>query len=231
MIKLSASSIKDFLSCPMKMHYRMTYSGQSIMSEEMIAGLIVHEIVEKYWDNKDKAFREVYTLINKYNLDSENMEGRIKICLSNFFRDFVLVLSEKDSIEQNFKVNYKGNNIVGRFDRVTKDGIIIDWKTSPKDNDRFLSSDIQFIIYKKAYELLYKKEPKSIWYVSLLKNKIFPFVNDTSYTREFWDVIYPETVSKINKKEFTRRGLFTGACHYCSYGVQCFKELKCLDGT
>ncbi len=227
MIKLSASLIKDYLSCPKKAYYRINFPEQAVQTEEMVAGIIVHEILEQYWMNRVLALKSIDEKIKKYNLSNDYLKNNIKICINNFFNSFHYLTSNTDEIEKYFKIPYsKDVTLVGKMDRITKDSVVIDWKTSPKNMGNFISNDLQFIIYYKAYTILYSKEPRNVFYISLLKNKIVEFVPDNNYIEELWNIIIPDLAIKIKNKEFNHTGLFNDSCRNCQYQTICFKELN-----
>src|ERR1035437_1349168 len=68
--KLSASAIRDYLSCPDKLKYRMLVSGEAIKTPQMILGTIVHRVIENY--NMWNTYEEGISLANHY-LDEENI--------------------------------------------------------------------------------------------------------------------------------------------------------------
>ncbi len=228
MIRLSYSLIRDYLSCPKRAYYRINFPEQSVQTEEMITGIIVHEILERYWTNRILAINSIDELIKKYNLSSDYLKNNIKICINNFFNNLHYLVNTGDDIEKFFRIPFNKDIMVGKFDRVTKDGVIIDWKTSPKTMGNFISNESQFIIYYRAYQIMYGKEPTHIFYVSLLRNKIVEFIPDWKLINELWDVVIPNIANEIRNKNFTRAGLFNDSCKNCQFQAICFKELNNL---
>lgn len=230
MIKISASLIKDYLSCSQRAFYRLYEPQESIETEYMAMGTVVHNAIEKYWDNYERAFEYVNEQLELLNLPEDLDTRRVGLSLKNFFNTFTPFLTDMDKIEEYFKIPFKkGVYLTGKLDRVTWDGIIFDWKTSFKVPDS-IDNDIQFIMYHYAYRKLYGKLPEKVYYVSLPKNKMVEFIPRKEYLNHFEQVLIPNIVEAIKKKMFVREGLYTGACDNCQFQTVCFKELLCQDG-
>lgn len=233
-IRLSASMIKDFLSCERKAYYRMNKPEEQEQTYQMAVGSIVHDTLEKYWNNYDKAIEVAENKIKEYNL--KRGTSNVFRSLVNFFEHFTYLVKEDDTIEQYFKIPYEMNHwgefdfsLVGKFDRVTKDGIIIDWKTGslvPTD----ISGDIQFILYEYAYTKLYGEKPRRMFYVSLPTQKIIQYTPNEALIKEFITVTLPYVADSlaynIKNNNFIRTGLFGyKICNNCPFVNVCYKEI------
>jgi len=175
-IRLSASLIKDYLSCRKKGFYRINHPEQAIKTDDMIIGEIVHKVIEEDW-NKDMLFalEHAQKIKEGYNIVDPDPKrlNRLNRCIKNFFINFKYLIRNDDEIEKFFRVPFLEDIAImtGKMDRVTKDVIIIDWKTGgtfPKSID----NDIQFIIYYISYKQIYKEYPKKVFFVSLDKGKL-----------------------------------------------------------
>jgi len=231
MIKLSASLIKDYLSCQKKGYYRINHPELSISTDEMIIGDVVHKVLENCWD-KDKKTSIEYAnyLLSKYNILDPTFKSIDKInrSITNFFGNFIYLLSKGDKIELNFEIPYLPNLgevlIKGKIDRVNKDGCIFDWKTTlkiPKNID----NDIQFIVYYMSYITLYKEPPKKVFYASLISGKLIEFQPKSYYINYLYNNIIPSLIDDIKRGKFERTGLFNNSCLNCQFQVDCWKNL------
>jgi CRISPR/Cas system-associated exonuclease Cas4 (RecB family) len=205
-VHLSASLVKDFLSCPKKAYYRINRTGQSEQTTEMAVGSLVHEVLEKNWLERKAALGTAATLVDTYGLPGEIIKANKMI--NSFFDMFPQgFFSEDDSIESYFKVPYRKDVLLtGKIDRI-HNGIVYDWKTgsSPPDD---INRDPQFIIYYMAYKRLYKTEPKTLCYVSLSNKRIYYFTPIKEVIEEFEDLVIPSIVSSIRDNRFPRNGMF-----------------------
>jgi CRISPR/Cas system-associated exonuclease Cas4 (RecB family) len=226
MLTLSASSLKDFLKCSKMFYYRITSSCDSVSTSEMIAGSIVHKIIEEHRIGQILSEDKVDKLISEYKLIDLTLKKRIESCLRVFFKDYENLISDKDYVEYNFRIPlFRGVKLTGRIDRITPDGILIDWKTGgyiPKSID----DDLQFIIYFWAYNKVFGRNPNKVFYIALLKNKILEFNYNPPYFEQLFDHTIPSVVTKIKNKEFSREGLDNNSCKYCSYMTTCWKDME-----
>jgi CRISPR/Cas system-associated exonuclease Cas4 (RecB family) len=192
----------------------------------MIAGNIVHKLIELHKIGEVISEDKVDKLIGEYKLVDLSLKKRIESCLRVFFRDYESLVSNGDIIEYVFKLPFStGVNITGRIDRITPDGILIDWKTGgyvPENVD----NDIQFILYYWAYSKVYGEQPNKVFYISLLKNKIIEFNYKQYYFDQLFNQVIPGIVKQIKNKEYFREGLYSGACKNCSYMTTCWKDME-----
>jgi CRISPR/Cas system-associated exonuclease Cas4 (RecB family) len=226
MLSLSASSLKDFLKCSKMFYYRVNSSEESVATSEMLAGSIVHKIIEEHKIGQIVSEDKVDRLISEYKLVDLTLKKRIESCLRVFFKDYENLISDRDYVEYNFKLPLsKGVRLTGKIDRITPDGLLIDWKTGgyvPKSID----DDLQFIIYYWAYNKLFGSDPNKVFYIALLKNKMLEFNYNQPYFEQLFNSTIPSVVTKIKNKEYFRDGLDNNACKYCSYMTTCWKDME-----
>lgn len=220
--RLSASLVKDYIACPKRVYYRLYEPEQGIGDRATGIGIVMHELIEKYWKSSNAMASHIKETMFKHHLNS-GIED-IGNCIRNFekFRPY---LYDGDIIERFFTYPYKDVTIVGKMDRITKDGIIFDWKTGKSKPDN-LSRDPQFILYYLSYKKLYGKRPKAVYYASLSTGTLHMFIPNDNIISEFETSILPDILRQVKEKHFPRYGLYGyKVCNYCSYSDQCFKEL------
>jgi CRISPR/Cas system-associated exonuclease Cas4 (RecB family) len=222
-IFLSATAIQDFIDCPQRFAYRTTQKEQSITSDDMLVGTIVHAAIEKFWNDKDLAVKEVGDQTKFFSLNP-SMTDKALLCIHTFFESFAGLLSKDDEIEYTFKLQLeKDVFLVGRMDRISN-GNIFDWKTknsTPKD----ISKDIQFIVYSEAYRRLFKKEPIATYYASLTTGKLLKLKSNPALTNTLFNAIIPVIAQAIKQKLYYPKGIYTNNCHMCPYKELCYKDL------
>lgn len=220
MIKLSASTIKDYLSCPRKVFYRFNHPELGVQTEAMAIGSAIHEIIEK------KELDAIRPIMSKFGLESDYAFDKIKLCLDNFSSVFGHLVGEGDEIEKYFKLKFADDiTISGKIDRV-HNNVLVDWKTGASKPAN-LSNDIQFIIYYLAYKMLYKKEPTAVIYASLFHNKIHIFKPNNNSILKFQEDILPYVYNGVKYKVFPRIGLYhwqKPVCRNCQYKKFCLEE-------
>jgi len=227
MILLSASSIKDFISCERKYWYRRFASDKGISTEETTRGLVVHKALEKYSNNKSKALK----YISQYSATKIDKE-KAELAVLNFFYKFKEFTTPKDEIEHRFKIPYrpansivKDINIIGMFDRVTPEGIIFDWKTN-RSLPRNLNSDPQFMLYHHAYEVIHGKPPAAVYFASLTAGRLLKFKFDEQLFNILYTEIIDEMLSRIHSGRLNPTGLFRyTTCKFCFFREHCHEHL------
>ena len=229
MILLSASSIKDFIACERKYWYRRFASDLAEPSEALIRGKIVHEIIEKYWDDEEAGFLYLSSLVDN-TFDSVKAHRH----LDSFYNNFRNLCGKDDSIEERFKINYinetneKVNDvkIIGMFDRVLPTGVIFDWKTN-RSTPKSLDNDPQFLLYYHAYHTLHNKPPASLYFASLTSSRLVRFNFDPYKLDLLLYEIIPNMLRNIREKIFPPSGIFKyNTCSFCPFKEHCHKYLK-----
>jgi CRISPR/Cas system-associated exonuclease Cas4 (RecB family) len=211
--------IKDIISCPTKGYFRLQGGGDSLPSQEALAGTIVHDVLENTWSSRDDAEVRMQKLLEEYQL--RRGVTNVKRCIDNYFEMFGGVMTPEDEIEKSFKYQYLPDvAFTGRIDRI-HNHVIYDWKTGdapPEDIDK----DIQFIMYFLAYKKLYGRDPSATMYVSLAHKKLYSYVPNKAYVDEFTNEIVPYVIRVIKEKKFPRLGFYSwGTCKRCFYREAC----------
>lgn len=223
MIYLSASSIKDFLSCERKYWYRRFHSDQRATSIEADTGTAVHDVIETYWNNSVSGMSR----ITYYpEIDTVKASQALEI----FYEKFVSLLSSKDKIEKKFSIEWTPNvKFVGTMDRITPNGIIYDWKTNkrlPVD----LSSDPQFILYNYAYRVMNGRPPASVYFASLTYGRLIKFKYNKTKEDILLDEIIPDMLEHIGRNKFNPTGLYRfTTCRHCFFKEHCHQALDVED--
>lgn len=220
MIYLSASSIKDFISCERKYWYRRFASGERVSSIAADTGTVVHKIIEKYWDNRPKG----ESALASWDGDFDYV--RASQALEIFYRKFAPHLSKEDVIEKNFTVKWaRGIKLIGMMDRITPTGVIYDWKTN-KSLPRDLSNDPQFILYHYAYEKLYKRPPASVYFASLEYGRLIKFKHNKVLEDILVKEIIPDMLQHIKDDNYNPTGLYRySTCKNCFFKEHCQESL------
>lgn len=226
MIYLSASSIKDFIACEMKYDFRRLKFEESAKTEPLVIGSLVHEAIEKHWDNHDRAEQYVKNQFKLYNLTSKG-KSKVLICLDNFFFNFSHLLSKEDEIEKFFKIKYSKDVIItGKIDRIISGHFVFDWKTTTKP-PRDISNDAQFILYYNAYKELYKVFPSSVFYASLTTGKLIKYEENKLFTDKLYNEVIPKMIKTIRENSFVHTGLFGyNICNNCVFKDYCYAHLE-----
>lgn len=223
-IYISATLIQDYLACPQKVYYRINQPEDAIKNDDMLVGSIVHEVIEKYWNDEEVALQILNQQLDFFNLHEFKRQKALN-SVDVFFRYFRPFVSDGDEIEYKFKLPLEKNVfLIGKMDRISN-GNIFDWKTSTT-TPKSISNDIQFLVYAEAYRRIFKKEPTAVYYASLNSGKLISLPINKTLTDEVFNTIIPSVIKAVKFNDYYRKGMFTSGCFGCSYKEVCFKELK-----
>ena len=219
-IHVSASALTDFIACQQKIYFRIFEKGEAVPTREMLMGTITHKVLEKHWDNWERATDYGIELCKRYKLDKV-AENSVTHFIITYFNNFSPMVTKDDKIEKKFKVKLVGDDVylVGVFDRITR-GTIIDWKTSANPPKR-IDNNVQFIIYDLAYKLLYKRPPEGLYLAALSDGSLVRYSESKDHADALITQIIPDYIESIRKKSFIKTGLFNGSCYRCPFKVAC----------
>ena len=227
-IKISESLIKDYLLCPQRAFYRIYGAGEAVQTAQEAKGSIIHKVLETSWRTSKEALSEADKQIKNFNLKVDS--DFIYKCIGNFFSTFRSMVGEEDEVEKYFKIPYsKGVELVGRLDRITTQGIVLDWKSGDSEPDD-IERDVQCMFYYLAYKKLYNKEPVGIYLAYLAKKKLIMFRPNKIFLDKLENEIIPYVITGVKNKIFPHNGLYQyRACKNCNYNDACFKQLGVID--
>jgi hypothetical protein len=227
-IYLSASSIKDFISCSKKVEYRYKKPFPEVVSKAMLLGKIAHYIFEAGWKDRDLANSILVEQADKHKLLKAD-RTTLSFYIDMFFLNFQPALRDDDLIEHQFKIPLHDDvYLVGKIDRISN-GNVYDWKTGSRVS-KSLSNDIQCIVYDFAYRSLFNKTASGVCLGILAKGQLVPFVRDELYYREVFSNIIPRMIKTIKADNFERTGMFNHSCYWCQYKEGCLGNRKVFTG-
>jgi len=221
-IYISASSISDYLKCEKVVDFRINAPERGVQNENMLIGSMVHNIIEKYWNDEKKGTEELTLQLNALNFGKQ-LNNKALTSIGNFYTNYASLFKETDLVEHRFKIKLHDDvYLVGKMDRISDD-MVYDWKTAFKPPTE-LTTDPQFIIYYTAFVKLFEKQPTSVFGVYLMHNKIIPYVPDKYYIDLLYNGIMPRMISDIRNKALPKSGRFKGICDKCIFNKHCFEE-------
>jgi CRISPR/Cas system-associated exonuclease Cas4 (RecB family) len=219
---ISQSAIRDFLTCKKRYYYRLNFKKESVPTQEMFLGTLVHKLLEDFSDDHAGALEEVIRLKKVHSLSVKD-GSVLSSSIQGFFDSFQHLITPDDETEKMFSVPYeKDVYLTGKFDRITPNHMIIDWKSGTYV-PLTLANDVQSIIYNYAYEKLYGVTPNVV-VAYLRKNKMSTYLENEIYVDTLLNNVIPDMLESIYREEFPRTGYFTNGCHRCSFREFCDKE-------
>lgn len=226
-VYISASSIKDMLSCSMKGHHRRFNKDKAVLSIPIIKGTIVHDSLEKHSKSLENAIEFAKNQAEWYNIVEKDWK-HIKSSIKGYFSYFSGIVGEDVEIEKRFKFQYSDDVfIVGKWDLISVGNIVYDWKTT-KRPPISIDNDPQFIIYHQAYKETYGVYPSAVFYAALVTGKLIKFNPHKAYINLLFDEIIPKIVDDVKNNNFVHDGIMKWEypCKNCMYQKFCFSELE-----
>jgi RecB family exonuclease len=211
MINLSKTTITDYLKCPAIVYFKHNFQGESsLQTPAMLVGTVLHDVIEKKWQDRTSALTYLRQQIKLNSLESH--EARMTICIDNFFKIFRPMLKESDLIEYRFKTKISGFDVVGRIDRMNK-SVILDWKTgklpfSPE-------TDLQLALYYIVFNKIFKRKPTYVGYCSLEYGKMGGGLPSLETIDTITNIVIPEVGNAIKKNIYYKKGLLVDDCYNC----------------
>lgn len=232
-LKLSATSIKDYLACPQRFWYRVKNSKSAKVNKHIIFGRIVHEAIEKITDDQKSLSEANEFAWSEWNNIAENTFARgatrppksFSRMLGNYYYEIRPKLPKKQPnyTEQFFDLPYKSFKdvrIIGKIDKIA--GLhVYDWKTGATTPTKYQLHDIQFYLYEWAYKQMYGRAPK-VFYGHLNDAKLIeiPFIDELRHN--LFSLI-EKIIEDANKPSVRVPGY---QCNNCFFRELCFSELE-----
>ncbi len=162
LLTLSATSISEYNSCPLK--YRLAKIDkvpERKSKAAMVFGKIIHDVLEEYHNDDDMSLKQLLTLLKKhwkedafeYLLRAQEFKRQGEEILSNYF-EYVQanppeVVGRECYFE--FAINKIKVKITGKIDRIDQEGntlALVDYKTSK--NKESAKGSLQLALYTEA---------------------------------------------------------------------------------
>ncbi len=238
---LSATGIKDFLQCQLKVVFRYDHDIPSMKNDHMKIGIGVHNALEQFVKRmmKKKSFPDAsdYDFAIATFMNSATEEGLENM---SFYEDGKRMVtefidrfdpSEKVlSVEGFFKLTTEdGIPIVGAIDKVVKindDTIaIIDYKTARNAMTTWdLQDDVQLSMYDLAAGIMYPEYKNRLLFLDYVRiNKrvsTYRTDEDRETFNEFLNSIWLQ-MQKLGEEEVV--GRLNQLCGWCDYKSYCPK--------
>ena len=236
---LSATGIKDFLQCTLKVVFRYDREITSLKNDHAKIGIGVHTALEQFTRRMltKKSFPDAsdYEFAIAAFMNSATSEGLESV---NFYSDGRKMVTEfidrfdpseeVIDVEQKFKLTTEdGIPIVGAIDKVVKvneDTIaIIDYKTARNALTPWeLQDDIQLSMYDLAASIMwpqYKNRLLFLDYVRINKRvSTYRTDDDRKAFNEFLGSVWLQ-MQKLEEEEVT--GKVNSLCGWCDYKTYC----------
>lgn len=218
-IYISATTLKDYLSCSEIIKFKLSKSKQ-VSTDESIIGTVVHDIVSGKIDYAGP--QSAASILSEHNLSTTKNIEFVDSCYNNYINNFYGLLTQDDKIEYSFKYKlYSDVFLVGRIDRISG-GLIFDWKTDRSPSSK-VENNIQLLFYELAFEKLFGSKPFGS-YLGFLSNGALVKHKKSSDATDILNVLIEEVLHTIKSDTFSKRGKLTKSCYRCPFNRQCLGD-------
>lgn len=239
-LRLSASSIKDYLECPKRFYYRTFHKDKSKVSNHVVFGSIVHEAIEEFDNGKDAVKWAVAQWAERMTPEFEFAEIKqvpkppksFTKMLGNYYTKIVpeFPIEKPQKTELFFEIPWSEITIdgkkseviiLGKIDKIAGSNVY-DWKTGARRPTKYQLQDFQFYLYSWAYEKMYGERP-TVYYGHLNTGDIIP-VQLNDYMRNDLASTVEHVVDNLRDERFHRvTGYHCGNCFYREF---CYGEME-----
>src|SRR5579883_1693297 len=233
-LTLSATRLETYNRCPLKYKIETQWNIPDEPVPAMQFGNAVHTALKAYYDSviaKRPLTRDVLLACFLEQLSISRFEDPLQFelykkqglqQLGDFF-DLRAAEPLPDVIatEKVFHFEVAGVRVVGRMDRVDRDGVglvITDYKTGSPRTDDDAEKSLQLSIYATAARREWGSLPVALRFYNLETNEAATTVRTEEQVREI-EAVIRETADSINAGEFGAKPGFH--CQWCGYRTLC----------
>lgn len=221
MFVTSASKIKDYMLCRRYYHDRHVLKTPQGKDTSAILGTAIHKAIEDTYNGGQYPYYTLQHTIGK-ELDYAHNNG-IPVTYRQSYAEMIETGTEiiggydftrfvNGTSEYAFELPLtEGVVIRGIIDRITEDGIVLDYK-SGKRKPKDLSNDVQFTIYVWAYTQMFHKMPKKVYWYHLRTHELIEY-STAKLEAKMFDLIH--TVTTMKNDTFADMNSAAGRCKNC----------------
>lgn len=238
---VSASKIITYKVCAKQYEYKYktTYNDRPIDDKNVAAllGTALHKAIELKYRSGINAIATFQQVMEETITQWE--KEKLKINFAGYYTTAMNVGSKilrtfdwnqfaPIELEYAFTLPFpnKANpivNMTGYIDLIDRRGWVIDHKSAsqaPSINQ--LTHNPQFFIYSWAYQQIYKKKPKHIYWNHLRTNRLYEYSQDDYQFK--LDQLTQDITAMINAQYFARKELDNTCLTKCSFYTLCYGE-------
>jgi putative RecB family exonuclease len=249
-LKLSASRIKTFLTCPRQYRYRYSDRIPVTLTGALAFGRVIHQVIHDLhqWSiYSGEPLNESVAISNFARLWEQVVTEEVPVLkdvceIADYARLAELILmgyieAQKGKpqpflLEFPFEIEMRdeqtGHDYVlcGVIDRIDQeeDGlVIVDYKTDKrKPSMRELASDVQLSVYAFAAGEVFGQEVKELILYQLRDQTPLSAKRSLEQLRQFTNVLVPHVARSVLEKKFAPRPGYY--CRFCEFREMCLAE-------
>lgn len=243
-MKLSATRIKQYLTCPRQYRYVYVERLPVTLTPQLVFGKAIHQVLQQlhiwYLENdalpgQDEAFTQFMELwrealrvgqpiFTEKSGTPEQFETIAGPIIGNFLRRYGSL--PPLAVEFAFELEWRDHVLCGIIDRieVADTGlVVVDFKTGKaKPTIASLNNDLQLTIYAYAVEQVFSVPVERVVFHHLRSDAEMPTTRDAGDFRHLLEAVLPSVVSGIEAGMFPPSYGFH--CNWCDFRERCQQE-------
>lgn len=231
----SFSQIDTYKACPLKFKYRYVLQIPAEPHHALSFGRSIHETLKEFHQfekaGKDLKLKELLQMYERNFVDEgyeseEHKKERWtagRVALEIYYGKYKSVFGVPTLLEQAFRINVAGVNLIGKIDRIDKtdEGYeIIDYKTGQLKDQKKVDRDEQLSIYAlAAREALQIKADKLSLYFVEENQKVETERSEKQLQKKREELA--KTIEEIKQSEFPAKPGYPYPCGFCEFKRIC----------
>ncbi|MBZ5551664.1 MAG: ATP-dependent helicase [Acidobacteriia bacterium] len=229
-LKLSASSMETYKTCPMQYKFGHVYKLSGGPSAALTVGSILHECVRKFFDWKQEEGEFPVERLEEYlddrwrhvGFEDEYQEGRYRSSaleqLRRFYEKNIHLNVSVWGQEKQFQFPMDDVILMGRIDQMNQDAVgrleLVDYKTGRPKDQKEADRSLQLSVYALACRESFHLWPASLSFYNLENGEMVTTERTAAQLELDRDAIL-EIAREIRRRSFPpRRNFFCPQCDF-----------------
>lgn len=249
-IKLSATRLKTYLTCPRQFRYRYIDEVPTALTGALAFGKVIHQVIHdlhqwsiysgeplhyqvglsnfaRLWERviteEEPVLKDVAEIADYAHLAELILLGYVEAHKEKpqpFLLEFPFEIEMHD---EHYGHDYVLCGVIDRIDQEEDGLVIVDFKTGKrKPSPRDLASDVQLSVYAFATREIFGQEVKEIILYHLRDQTPLSSKRGIEQIRQLKDFLMPHVVRGIADKKFAPRPGYW--CNFCEFKDRCLLE-------
>ena len=234
-LKLSASAIDTYESCPMKYQFGQTWciagGPQAAMTFGNVMHITIREFIGELRKKRRISMEEVLAIFDRewseagfrddYQEEEYRKAGREQ--LKEFYRSTIASQPDVFAQEKKFDLPLEPDILItGRMDQINRLGEreceIVDYKTGNPRDEKAAQKSLQLSLYALAAKEAFELEPQQLVFYNLTTNEAVATSRDAKSLEKAQEKV-AEVADRIRAGDFPATPGFI--CRYCDYRALC----------
>lgn len=244
-MRLSATRLKTYLTCPRQFKYAYVDGIRPILSAALVFGRVMHQTLYALHQESLNSRQELtveagfaeFDRLWRAAIEHEQpvfKEGSVTVeeywdLADDILRSYVTLhqgIPAPLKVEFPFELDWEGHvlsGIIDRIDETEKGLVIVDYKTSQrKPSPQTLRDDLQLTIYAFAAEQIFRRPVETIVHYHLRDQTRLTTMRSTQDYRKLTQGVLPRFTHNTERSSYEPR--YGYWCRFCDYRERCQKE-------